>query len=81
MRTLRSLWIDQRGEGGVSGGAMVAIVMLIIALIALVLYFTGAFGGGSDEPDIEVRLDGEIGLSVPDRPEAGDLGQDIRIRA
>lgn len=55
MRTVKKLWTDDRAEG-TSGGSLVAVVLLVIALIFVVIYFMGGFGTGGDDADIEVDL-------------------------
>lgn len=83
MRTIRKLWNDERAEGA-SGGALVAIVLLVIALVFVVIYFMGGFGARGDDADIEVDLDTEPGptsMLTDSDPEANTGGWRVRYVA
>lgn len=57
------MWRNTRGE--VDGGALVAIVLLIIALLGAFYLLFIREGGGDDEVDIRVDLPDTIGLAPP----------------
>lgn len=81
MRSVRTLLTDQSGEG-TSGGALVAIVLLVIALIGLVVYFMGGFSGSGEDADIEIDLDADRGSSsvLPARSDRVADGRDWQVR-